>query len=211
MLAEATKVGPVFYEDGADVRARADRFGQIVTDTFIAEQVARGNGYVATSVAASITALGNNIPTIWNKSDSGKLVIIDKISIGSATVGTAVMTSIVYGAAINMGAELHANDGAILTFTEVATRNRLIGSLKASKTKFSGVVSTFTTAPTIMAHSGFSASGTVSGFGSQTDKIDGGYGLMPGTVFQVGATTTTSTSIGVSIYFIEVDVRFAES
>ena len=209
METKILRIGSQILNAGDTGFAKGDRFGSQISQSFFADQVAAGNGYIATkTAAASITALGDTNSTLWNPANSDRLIIIEKVAIGSAAVNTAVMTAFQYGWQQTNTGVTQATDGPVKTFTHVDPINRLLGSQGVARCRWAPAVCSFTTAPALLAVVGFNLSATVSSFGNQIDYVNGGIMLMPGALLQVGASTATSTTFHVSIYFVEVDLDY---
>ncbi len=170
-----------------------------------AYQTMRNNGYVfSTTSAASITALGNNLPTIWNPLGSGVATILDKVTFQVAAVGTPVIGGCQYGFQANAGAQI-STAGPIATGTLVAGVSLNINSKKLPQTLFFPAAVTFTTAPALLAPVGVN-------FGSvatQTpwigmDDVDGRIILTPGSLLQIGCSTASSTTFNIAFWCYEI-------
>jgi len=175
------------------------------------EQTMRGNAFIYTmGTAASIVAPGTaGFPNLWNPLGSGKLCILTKITWQVAAVGTPAVSGFQYAYLPNAGAQV-GTASPVLTgaySNTVGVYNLLLGSGNVSVMKYLGVAATMTTAPTVFAAAGLNLGST----GTQTpwtawDDIDGRIVIPPGVLFQVGASTTTSTTFSISIYGIEIPI-----
>ena len=169
------------------------------------EQTMRGNSFIfTTTTAAAVTALGNNIPTIWNPASSGKLLVLTKVTIQVAAGGVPAVSGFQWGFLKNVGAVV-GTGAPVITFTQVAPINLNVGSPTSSAMLWAPAVCTFTTAPALLAAIGINLGGSA----TQTpwigmDDVDGRIIVSPGNLIQIGASTATSTTFNVSIWGIEV-------
>lgn len=200
-------VGPQRQADGATVRARGGFGGEaIMTELHAkyAEQMLRGNFFVfSTTTAASVTALGNNIPTIFNPANSGVSFVLSMVTIQVGAVGTPAVSGFQFGYLANAGSQV-ATGSPILTATLVAGVNTLIGG-RAPNVLFAPAAVTFTTAPALLGPLGFNlgSTATETPYNMILD-IDGRIGLKPGTALQIGASTTTSKTFNIAFWGYEV-------
>lgn len=175
------------------------------------EQTMRGNAFVYTmSTAASIVAPGTaGFPNLWNPLGSGKLLILNRIVWQAAAIGTPVISGFQYAYLPNAGAQV-GTASPVLTgaySNTVNVYNLLLGSGNVSVMKYLGAAATMTTAPTVFAAAGLNLGATA----TQTpwtgwDDINGRIIIPPGVLFQVGASTATSTTFAISIYGFEIPI-----
>lgn len=198
--------GPQRANDGDVRKARGGSFGELVLSELgakYAEATRRGNSFVfSTTTAASITALGNNIPTIFNPLGSGVNLVLTKTTLQVGAIGTPAVSGLQYGFLANAGGQI-GTASPILTATFVAGVNCLIGG-RAPKVLFAPAAITFTTAPALLGPTGFNLGST----GTETpyqfvDDLDGRIILPPGSALQLGASTTTSKTFNVAFWGYE--------
>lgn len=207
--------GRVGVQRGVDDALNPPRIGNqgeiIVSDMngMFYEQTMRGNGFVySTSTAASVVALGTAAaPNIWNPSGSGRNLVIHKICFGAAAVGTPVVSNIQYGILSNAGSQV-GTAAPVVSLTAVAGVNLLLGSGIASAMRFAPATISLTAAPTYFATSGCwtgSAAAPTTGM-NFFDDVNGRIIVPPGNLFQIGASTATSTTFVISIYALELPI-----
>lgn len=170
-----------------------------------AYQTIRNNGYVfSTTSAASITALGNNIPTLFNPLGSGVATVVDKVTFQAAAIGTPVIGGCQYGFQANCGSQI-STAGPILTATFVAGVSLNINSKKIPQTLFAPAAITFTAAPALLAPVGvnFGATATQTPWVGM-DDVDGRIILTPGSVLQIGCSTASSTTFNIAFWCYEI-------
>jgi len=206
-------IGQQRVMDGETRKARGGSYAEQIASEFGAkyfEQTIRGNSFVwSTTTAASITALGNNIPSLWNPLGSGIITVITKVTLQVGAIGTPAVSGLQYGFLNNAGAQI-GTAGPVLTATLVAGVNTCVGrSLNgiAPKTLFAPAAITFTTAPALLGPTGFNLGST----GTETpynliDEIDGRIVLYPGGLLQLGASTTTSKTFNVAFWGYELQM-----
>ncbi len=170
-----------------------------------AYQTMRNNGYVfSTTSAASITALGNNLPTIFNPLGSGVATVVDKVTFQAAAIGTPVIGGTQYGFLANAGAQI-STAGPILTATFVAGVSLNINSKRVPQTLFAPAAITFTTAPALLAPVGLNFGATATQIPwSGVDDVDGRIVLTPGCALQIGCSTASSTTFNVAFWCYEI-------
>lgn len=205
-------VGPQRGSDGEERSLRLGTSGEAITGLLggkYAEQCLRGNFFVfSTTTAASVTALGNNIPTLVNFSGSGVLFVLTKLTAQVGAVGTPAVSGFQYGYQANIGGNI-GTAAPIPTATFVAGVNCLIGG-RVPRVQFAPAAITFTTAPALLGPVGWNLGST----GTETpyelvDDVDGRIVLPPGTLLQVGASTATSKTFNVAFWGYEVQLPLA--
>jgi hypothetical protein len=199
-------VGPARYSDNIDALLRLGNDGEAIVGELgskYAEQSLRGNSFVfPTTTAASVTALGNNIPTIFNPLGSGVSFVLTKVTMQVGAVGTPAVSGFQYGYLANAGAQI-GTASPILTATFVAGINCLIGG-RVPKVLFAPAAITFTTAPALLAPVGFNLGSTATETPyNLVDDVDGRIALPPGTALQIGASTTTSKTFNIAFWGYE--------
>jgi hypothetical protein len=183
-------------------------FGELAVSDLLAlysMTTLRGYGFIFSTVtAASITNLGNNIPTLFNPLGSGVVTIVDKVTLQAAAIGTPVISGLQYGWAANMGANI-GTAAPIPTATFVAGVSTLLNSNRVPKTLFAPAAITFTAAPALFGPVGVNLGATATQTPWQGyDDLAGRVALLPGSVFQLGASTATSTTFNVAFWVREV-------
>lgn len=166
-----------------------------------------GRGFVySTSTAVSVVALGTaGAPTLWNPAGSGRLCVLTKVTWQAAAIGTPVISGFQYGFTKDVGAQ--AGTGSpVASATYVDGVNLLLGGeSRDSKMKFIPATNTLGAAPTFLCAAGLNLGATA----TQTpwtaaDYIDGRIIIAPDTLFQIGASTATSTTFNISIFGLEI-------
>lgn len=151
-----TYVGAVTLSDGNhDSRVRQNNFGDLIVSKGMPdfyEQTLRGNAFVYSTAAAGVTWLAptgtQNMPMIWNPSGSGKNFILYRILAGYVS-GTHVPGNLEL--AIITGAGSQTGTGApIVSLTQVAGVNLLLGAGNITVMRFAPATVTVTTAPTFL-------------------------------------------------------------
>lgn len=207
-------VGPRSIPDGQQGMPRLGRSAEVITDAIYGsyyEQVVRGNGYVFTTALAGnalVAGTTTNAPAIWNPPNSGKVLILQKITYGRTAVGTPLEGDIVYLSAANVNS-FGATGSDIVSATFVAGKNLRPEMGDNSGVRFAPTTIATTFTPALLAASGISqlvTTGTTTG--PQTfqtvDRIDGSIILTPGSYFSIGASVSISTTYCISIYALSV-------
>lgn len=207
-------VGVARRSDDTESAVRIGNQGDVMTSALQSdyyEQTMRGNAFVYTmGTAASIVAPGTaGFPNLWNPLGSGKLIILNKITFQAAAIGTPVISGFQYAFLANAGAQV-GTASQVLTgaySNTVGVTNLLLSSGNASIAKYLGVAATMTTAPSVFAAAGLNLGATA----TQTpwtgwDDINGRIIIPPGVLFQIGASTATSTTFSISIWGIELPI-----
>jgi hypothetical protein len=169
-------------------------------------------GYVFTSRSAAAAALiiystATNAPAIWNPADSNKVVVPIRITLSNVAVASAVHTGIVLGWKAACGSAI-GTGAPVVTWTNVAPTNNLLGSSKAASTKCAPAVSTFTGIPAVLEDTGLiqNVDGTpaTGGFSDLKYDFDGRVMLLPGAVMSVMGIAASVNTFWVSITFAEL-------
>lgn len=214
-LGRVGRVGVSRFPDGADADLQLGYNAEgIVTELHgkYYQNTLRGNSYMYSSAAAGVTlaALGNNLPTLWNPSGSGKNLVLNKVLIGWVSTTWAV-GNIVYGYQTNVGSAI-GTGAPISVFTAITPVNLNIsgaGSPQASVMRFATTV-TFTTAPTFLATAGINsaalAAATAASNFIMMDDLDGRIVIGPGAALQVAANGAVAGVCIVSIYGTEIPI-----
>jgi len=94
---------------------------------------------------------------LWNPAGSGVLLVLNKLAIAVATLGTNAVSAIGLSYLANAGASI-ANGGPISAFTQTASQNARVGNGLASKGRFT--LSATITAPTFLMSLGMAQNAT---------------------------------------------------
>jgi hypothetical protein len=189
-------------------------YGQTLTaDIYgkFGELCRRGYVFAAIGAAAAAIPIGTtltNAPVIWNPASSGKLVIPLRILLSLGAIGTPILQGFAVYFLKNVGDSI-GTGLPIVTFTEVATVNTLIGRGIVARTKFAPAVATYTTQPAKLMDLGFghhlegaAASGQL--YSQFYHDFDGSVMMPPGTSLTLGSTIATSTTYWTTILFAEL-------
>lgn len=172
------------------------------------EQTMRGNAFVySTTTAVSVVALGTAAaPNIWNPAGSGKNLVIHKVVFGYAAIGTPVGSAFQYGILNNAGSQI-GTAAPVVSLTAVAGVNLLIGSGISSVMRFAPATISLTAAPSLLCPVGFSTGSAAAPVGYQMiDDVSGRIIIPPGNLFQIGASTATSSTFFIAIYGLELPI-----
>lgn len=210
-------VGVQNAPDGnAPVVPKLGSFGEFITNDFngwAAEQTLRGNGYAFNTALAGnalVAATTSNAPAIYNPSNSGRMLVLQKILFGRTAVGTPLEGSIVHlrtqgiTSAIGTGAQ-------IVSGTAVAALNLRSDKADSSGMLFYPTTIVTTPTPTVWAQTGVSqiaSTGTTTGIGTFTawSDINGLLVIAPGTLYSLGAAVSLSTTYAISILGFSIPV-----
>lgn len=184
--------------------------GELIVSNFSGqfyEQTMRGNGFIyATTTAVSVVALGTaGAPNLWNPAGSGKLLVLEKIIFAAAAVGTPVASAFTYGLLQNAGSQI-GTAAPVVSLTQVAPVSALLGSGIVSVIRFAPATISLTTAPTLFAVAAQSGGTATVTTAALQDDINGKIIIPPGNLFQIGASTATSTTYFITIYGLELPI-----
>jgi hypothetical protein len=204
------QVGPVRYNDGGKAVLRIGNSGEQLVGHLnpkYFEQTLRGNAFIysVTTAVSVIAPAATGAPTLWNPLGSGILCVLNKITIQVAAIGTPVISGFQYAYQTGVGANI-ATLAPVATFTDVKAVNLFLGgkNSKVSQMKFAPATDTGLS-PTVFGGMGVNLGAT----STQTpwtgmDDVDGRIIIAPGTLFQIGASTATSTTFNISIWGVEI-------
>ncbi|MBE3040431.1 MAG: hypothetical protein IMZ62_16670 [Chloroflexi bacterium] len=167
-------------------------------------------GYIFTARATAAQALiifstATNAPTLWNPSDSGKVVVPLRINLSPVAVASAVHTGILAGFKSGCGSQ-PATGAALPTFTNKAPTCNCPGLGKTAKTKYSDAVVTFTAIPaTLMDLGAYQAAAGLPVPGSI--EFDGTVLLAPGDTMSILAQAASVNTYWLSVIFAEVPLE----
>ena len=171
------------------------------------EQVMRGNVYIYHIASQALVIAGGGVPTVINQQGSGVNFVPLSLAVcftsGTTTIGSVLIASTLKVSAVATGA-----GSPVLTATQVAPANALIGSGNVPKTLWSPTTNTFTAAPTVIAASGINLAPAdpVGGFVGKVN-FDGSLVFAPGSAMSIVYSVTTSTALfHVTIIGMEVPV-----
>src|ERR671931_2793238 len=140
--------------DGIQAMPRIGAQGEFVSGQLNAEfyeQTLRGNAFVYSQAAAGVALAApsvNSVPMIWNPSGSGKNLVLHKVVVGWKDTTWAV-GHIDYGVLTGAGAQT-GTGAPIVSLTQVAGVNCLIGGGNASVMRFAPATVTLAAAPTFL-------------------------------------------------------------
>jgi hypothetical protein len=149
-------VGAVTLADGPrDVTVRLGNQGELLVQELNPvnyEQVLRGNCFIYSTAAAGVTWIAptgtQNMPMIWNPAGSGKNLVLERIYAGYVS-GTHVPGNLELAYITSAGSQV-GTGAPIVSLTQVAGVNRLLGAGNASVMRFAPATVTVTTAPTFL-------------------------------------------------------------
>jgi hypothetical protein len=210
------RVGPARLTDSQEAPLRMGNSGELITQELNGryyEQALRGNVYIMSTAAAGIalitTATTGNHPSIWNPAGSGVNFIPIRMTLGYIS-GNNAPGSLGFYYTLSAGSAI-GTAAPVVTWTNVAPVNALIGSSKASLTRWAPAVNTYVAAPTWFMTNGISlftgvATTAVAPF-SLNYEFDGTMVIGPGTVVSLCSLQATTTSLfTVTIIGVELPV-----
>lgn len=212
-------VGPVTMADGpvsSGARIRVGNQGEVVTGRLNSqwyEQTLRGNCFVysqaATGKALVAPAVTLLAPMIWNPTGSGKNLVLHKLVVGYVGTNTWVPGHIDYGVITNAGSQIGAG-APIVSLTQVAGVNCLLGAGNVSVMRFCPSVCVTIAAPTFLCPTGISTqTGTISSVTPPFTAIDDIKGLIivpPGVAFFVMANVDLVAITSVALFGCELPI-----
>lgn len=197
-------VGPQRTADGDESTVRLGSSGEIIVQDLngkYAEQAQRGNVFVYSTAAAGlaliVSATTGNHPTLWNPAGSGYNWIPLALYIGYVS-GNNAPGSLALCYTANAGAAI-GTAAPVVTFTDVAPVNALLGSNKTSKMRWAPAVNTYASAPTFLMSTGVSlftgvAATAVAPF-TLVVPFDGALIVGPGSALSLTALQSTTTAL----------------
>ena len=210
------RVGVSRYADNQVGPPRLGNAGEMVVSPLnpkYYEHTVRGNMFSYTTALAGnalVAATTTNAPAIWNPAGSGKNLVIVQVRAARTAKGTPLEGSIVYltlsaaGSGIGTGSQ-------VISLTEVAPVNCLVGSGARSVMRFAPTTISTTGTPTIICTAGFAQTAdngatTVSGPRAESliDYVEGAIVVPPGNTFQLGAAVSISTTYTFTILGLEL-------
>lgn len=209
------QIGPKNVSDGlTEQTLRGGSYGELITASMWGEygEFCR-RGYVHAAIGAAAAAVPiattlTNAPSLWNPSDSNKLVVPLSIQLSLGAIGTPILQGFTISYLTATGSAV-ATGQPIATFTNIAPVNLLLGKGGTATTKFSGAVSTYTTNPARLMDLGFghhlegtAASGQL--YSQFSFDFHGRLMMPPGTSIHLGSTIATSTTYWTTIIFAEI-------
>jgi len=205
----------IAYNDGARIESLgSDNYGNLLVNQVggkFFEWARRGFLFLARTAAPAAIPIDTtltNAPTLWNPSDSNKIIVPLKLIVVPEGEGTVVIHGLTLCHRENMGHE--AGSGLpFASFTNVAPVCTRFGDKETAKAKFAGAVVTWTAQPTIVQDLGMGlwTDGTPASNGpfSQMEyEFDGSIIMMPGTAIALGAGVASSTTYTTSILYAEL-------
>ncbi len=171
-------------------------------------------GYIFTARATAAQALiifstATNAPTLWNPSNSGKLVVPIRLNLHPVAVASAVHTGVLLGFQAGCGATA-ATGAPLPTFTNKAPTCNCPAAGKTATTKYSDAVVTFTAIPTIFQDIGMYQAAAGLPVPSSYD-FDGTVVLGPGDIMSVFGQAASVNTYWMSIIFAELPFNLSLS
>ena len=211
-------VGAGKYGDNLDVPLRIGNRGELICGDSIgtyAEEVMRGNGYVFSTALAGnalVAATTTNAPAIWNPPNSGRFLLIQKVTFARTAKGTPLEGSIVYLQLLNVFSR-KGTAADLVSGTAVAAVNLRSDLGDNSGMVFFPTTIATTATPTVWACAGIgqtadNAATSLVGPRAEmlVDNINGLLCVGPGTLFSLGAAVSVSTTYTISIYALSVQI-----
>ncbi len=202
-------VGPQAANDSSSINQRGDNYGSTVVQDYngrYAELVRRGQVYVASTAAAGIailvSATTGNVPTLWNPSGSGRIVypiMLNANWLSGAVTASNLLWSVTTGTGANIG-----TGNPVVSFTNVAPVNALVGGPADAVIKWAPATSTYTAAPAFYAATGINLKATALDSQLSVD-MQGLMALMPGNALSLTCSVASSVAlIQASIWYVSV-------
>ena len=210
------RVGPTRLADDAEAAPRLGNSGEQIVQELNGryyEQVVRGNVFIYSTVAAGIAlitpAAAGLIPTLWNPAGSGYNFIPIRLVMGYVTALHNAPTNITLATIPNAGNTIGAGL-PIITFTDVAPVNALLGSGKVSKMRWAPAVCTFTPIPTFLMTLGLSqftgVAATAVAPWSLVHDFDGTLIVGPGNTLHIGCNAANTSVYSIALIGMELPV-----
>jgi hypothetical protein len=206
-------VGVGNYADAAAASPRLGSQGEFINSDMngqFYEQVLRGNAFVYSTAAAGVTWLAptatQNMPMLWNPAGSGKNFVLWRTVAGYVS-GTHVPGFLEYAVLLNAGSQI-GTAAPVVSLTQVAGTNLLIGAGKASVMRFAPATVTVITAPTYLCSTGISfatgAAATAMDPWTMSDEVQGRIIVPPGNALFL-CSNAVSTIVG-TLAFIGLEL-----
>ena len=113
---------------------------------FFTQQALAGQGFIGSTAAAGVaiplTTATAQVFGLWNPAGSGVKAVLDKLSLGIATLGTNIVAALNWSHLPNAGATIGAAGAPITAFTDTTIRNCIVGAGNAAKCRFTGSAAT---------------------------------------------------------------------
>jgi hypothetical protein len=152
-MANQNLVGPQATQLGQPASTRSDDYGNttiLINGPKYVEWHRRGYMNVASfNIAATpiIFSTGTNTPTLWNPSDSSKLVVVTRVGMAACAYASGVATG--FGALISYNMGNAAGGGQpFTTFTQLATLFNTLTGTNSGKCRIAAAAVGWTTLPT---------------------------------------------------------------
>jgi hypothetical protein len=150
----------------------------------------------STGLALIAPATGGGHPTLWNPSDSGRVLSIVRLRLGYVS-GNNAPTCLEWAVTLNTGSAI-ATAAPILTGTRVAPVG-VIGGVLDNKGVWLPTTNTFTAAPTFLRSAGISlftgVAATATTPFSMEASYDGDFVLAPGVAISLCTQAATTTAV----------------
>jgi hypothetical protein len=209
-------VGPQRAADGDEATVRVGSSGEIIVQDLngrYAEQAQRGNVFIystpAAGIALIVAAMTGGHPTLWNPAGSGYNWIPLCLYLGYVSGNNAPGSLSLHNTA-NAGSAI-GTAAPVVTFTDVAPVNALLGSPKATKMRWAPAVNTYAAVPSHLMSTGVSlftgvAATAVAPF-TLVVPFDGALIVGPGNALSLCSIQATTTALFVVSWLgIEVPI-----
>jgi len=145
---------------------------------------------------------------LWNPAGSGKNLILVKINLGIATVGTPAVSSLGLSVLVNTGSQI-ATGAPISAFTQTASLPGLLGDAAGGSAPSVGrfTLAATTVAPTFAYNLALSQESVTATNGVMwmEHDFDGAIGVAPGTYIGLGGSAAPGQTIQGSLVWFELD------
>ena len=184
---------------------------------YLPQQTVAGTCYIGSTTYAGIAIPAYNATAqvfgLWNPAGSGVNVILVKLNLGIATLGTEAQAAIGLSAVYNTGAAIGATGAPITAFTQTASVPALIGAgagqSALSRARFT--LSATTIAPTFVYNcsltefsGSLTATSSAPGVAWMEHDFDGAVGVAPGTYIGLGGSAAPGSTYQASLVWFEV-------
>jgi hypothetical protein len=198
------RVGPQRLMDSQASEIRLGNAGEIIVQELngrFYEQTMRGNMFVystaSTGIALAIAAVTGNYPSLWNPSGSGYNFVPVKLLLGYLS-GANVPGNVALYWTASAGSAI-GTTAPVVTWTNVAGVNALIGGGRNSYMKWSPAVHTTTAVPTFLTTVGLNLftglAATAAPPFTMSYDFDGTMVVAPGNVIHICANPTLQTMV----------------
>ena len=182
-------------------------------DGYLVQQTLGGNSFIGSTTQAGIVLPAYNATAqkfgLWNPANSGVNLVLDKLSIALATIGTEALAAIGLSYLLNAGSAV-GTGAPVSAFTATAPVNGLLGAGKSSRGRFT--LDATITAPTFFYALGISQistdfnTATNDGYAKLTHDFDGSIIIPPGVYVGLGGSVAGGQTYQGSLSWFETEV-----